>query len=919
VGIVRFAGVVAGILGSFAVSSFGQMVQPVAGALEPDALHLRAGKFTLNSATSELSQADAPLPTTGYHVIQLDGALTPERVAALRRAGISIGTYLPANAYIVRMNAGFRPKAALGGLGFVRWSGAFEKSWKLDPQIGLLKPNSPERQALAAKGDLKLTVVLFDGADFNRAMTQIGNVPGTIILDAESSDAGGAFEITIPAGSYPQLADLADVQWVEEAGEIVLRNDTNKWIVQTNVVNSTTVWDHGLHGEGQVGGLIDGPMRQTHCSFSDPGGNPIGPLHRKIVAYFGSAGSDGHGTHTAGTFVGDPVPAGGAATYRGIAYMAKVAFSSSSQLSSVGTMATFTQNHNAGARLHSNSWGTDFTTAYNTQVRDVDKFSFDNEEDLVLFAITNQNSVVYTPENAKNCVGVALTSDTPNQGSQCFSVGFAPTADGRRKPEVTAPGCSTWSSNSSTTCGFTNSGFSGTSMACPLVAGCGLIVRQYFKEGFYPSGAANAPDGFTPSGALIKAMLVNSATDMTGISGYPSVREGWGRVLLEKALYFAGDSRKLLMLEDKRNAVGLTTGQSENYNFSVTSNSEPLEVTLVWTEKEAAVSANPAYINNLNLVVTGPGGTYLGNVFSGGQSATGGSADLVNNTEQVLISAPAVGDYTVTVNAAVVNTVGPQGYALVATGAVSTAAPAPSVDSISPNSDETDAVVAVTDLLGANFQSGATVKLARSGFPDIDGTNVAFVNSGKLTCDLNLASAEGGVWDVVVTNPDSQAATLAGGFTVNVTCLKGDLNSDGFVNGDDISAFVRALINGDGTVRERCAGDVGTPRDVAVTQSDIGNFVCILLGHCGCGVPEPDDDGDGAPNCSDSCPNDPKKISPGTCGCGVADVDSDSDGTPDCNDGCPADAAKIAPGECGCGVPDTDLNENDIADCLEAP
>ncbi len=832
-GIVRLAGVIAGILGSFAVQSFGQMVQPVMGELEPDALHLRAGKFTLAPATSELSKADEPLASTGYHVIQLDGPLTAERLAALRRAGVSIGTYLPTNAYIVKMDAGFRARAALGGLGFVRWSGAFEKAWKLDPEIGHFQFQTPERQGLAAQGVLKLTVVLFEGADFNRALVQVGNAPGAVVHYARPDGASGTIEITIPAGNYQQLADLADVQWVEESVETTLRNDTNKWIVQTNVTNSTTIWDHGIHGEGQIGGHVDGAMSQTHCSFADPGGNPIGPTHRKIVAYFGTAGSNGHGTHTAGTFVGDPVPAGGAATYRGIAYMAKVAFSNSSLINSLGTLATFTQNHNAGARVHTNSWGTDGTTAYNSQVRDVDKFSYDNEEDLVLFAVTNQNSVVYTPENAKNCVGVAITSDAPSQNSQCFSAGFAPTADGRRKPELLAPGCSTWSSNSSTSCGFTNSGYTGTSMACPVVAGCGLLVRQYYMDGFYPSGAANAPDGFTPSGALIKATLINSGTDMTGITGFPSVREGWGRVLLENALYFSGDARTLLMLEDKRNASGLTTGQSGNYNFSVTSNSEPLKVTLVWTEKEAAVNANPAYINNLNLVVTGPGGTYLGNFFSGGQSATGGSADNVNNTEQVLLNTPAVGDYTVTVNATTVNTPGPQGYALIATGAISTALPGPAVNSITPNSGETDAVVSVTDLLGANFQSGAAVKLARSGYPDIAGINVAFINSGKLTCDLNLANAEGGAWDVVVTNPDTQAGTLAGGFTVNVTCLKGDLNNDGFVNGDDISVFVRALLNADGTVRERCAGDLGGVRDSQIHSDDALPFVdCLISGPC---------------------------------------------------------------------------------------
>jgi hypothetical protein len=48
-------------------------------------------------------------------------------------------------------------------------------------------------------------------------------------------------------------------------------------------------------------------------------------------------------------------------------------------------------------------------------------------------------------------------------------------------------------------------------------------------DGFYPSGAATPGDAFTPTGALVKAVLVNTCQDMTSISGYPSNQEGWGR------------------------------------------------------------------------------------------------------------------------------------------------------------------------------------------------------------------------------------------------------------------------------------------------------------------------------------------------------------------------------------------------------
>ncbi|MCE2883747.1 MAG: thrombospondin type 3 repeat-containing protein [Planctomycetaceae bacterium] len=102
-------------------------------------------------------------------------------------------------------------------------------------------------------------------------------------------------------------------------------------------------------------------------------------------------------------------------------------------------------------------------------------------------------------------------------------------------------------------------------------------------------------------------------------------------------------------------------------------------------------------------------------------------------------------------------------------------------------------------------------------------------------------------------------------------------------------------------------GSDGCPNDPNKTAS----------GACGCGVAETDSDGDGTPNCNDACPNDPTKIAVGACGCGVAETDSDNDGTPNCVDGCPNDPNKSASGACGCGSPDTDLDGNGTPDCSE--
>jgi subtilisin-like proprotein convertase family protein len=207
-------------------------------------------------------------------------------------------------------------------------------------------------------------------------------------------------------------------------------------------------------------------------------------------------------------------------------------------------------------------------------------------------------------------------------------------------------------------------------MACPAMTGAAALVRQYFTEGWYPSGFKTSADAFVPSGALLKATLTTGAQDMTGVSGYPSNTEGWGRINLDRSLYFDGDARRLAVLADVRNLDGLQAGEPAVFSLEVLSNSQPLRITMAFTDPPAAVLASNPVINDLNLKVTAPDGStiYWGNSTNGNaESIAGGNPDSKNNLEQVLFTSPAVGVYTVEVIAAAVPQ-GPQGFALVASG-----------------------------------------------------------------------------------------------------------------------------------------------------------------------------------------------------------------------------------------------------------
>jgi hypothetical protein len=92
--------------------------------------------------------------------------------------------------------------------------------------------------------------------------------------------------------------------------------------------------------------------------------------------------------------------------------------------------------------------------------------------------------------------------------------------------------------------------------------------------------------------------------------------------------------------------------------------------------------------------------------------------------------------------------------------------PAPSVVSIAPVAGNNDGVVHITNLAGAGFRAGASVKLMKTGQVDIAATAVTVVSPALITCELDLTGKATGFWDVVVTNDDAASGMLASGFDV---------------------------------------------------------------------------------------------------------------------------------------------------------
>jgi len=628
---------------------------------DPSRILLRNAEFDVRQGPPamprEFQSMALDVESTRYWIVQLRGPMTLAGRGRLESSGGEILSYIPNEAYLVRIDP--HAAAELRSDSRVSWVGPYRPDYKLSPEIGTRTFTDPDRPALP--GELLLTLSLFEGENVDAAAGAAMDL-GADVLGTNRAPATPRILVRVRRGEERKLCGIDAVQWVEEMGEATLRNNITRWVAQSNVTDVVPVWDAGIHGENQIIGHIDGGIDRNSCYFKDLVNNVPGPDHRKLVGYRGAFSADTHGTHTGGTAAG--LNTSGDLINAGLAYEARISHTKLNLISNLNLYAYFDSASVQGAQVHTNSWGDDGTTSYTTWCRDIDRFSRDREEDLVMFAVTNLTTLK-TPENAKNVLAVGATRQAPLQESH-GSGGSGPTSDGRRKPEVYLPGIGIVSSSPGA---CTIASLSGTSMACPAVTGCAALVRQYYEEGFYPSGSPNVDDAFIPTGAMVKATLINASRDMTGVAGYPSNREGWGRILLDDALFFAGDIRNSFV-KDVRNADGLNTGEFDEYQLKI-SNADILRITMAFTDQPAAVGALLTPINDLDLELEGPDGTYYGNVFAAGNSILGGGPDVLNNVERVQIPALGFtsGTWTLRVRA---NSVpdGPQGYALHVSGSV---------------------------------------------------------------------------------------------------------------------------------------------------------------------------------------------------------------------------------------------------------
>jgi hypothetical protein len=622
----------------------------------------------------ELLEANEPEDDATAWIVQLNVPLTADEGDRLRAAyGLRLTDYVPELAYIERIGVDVARK--LRDDAAVRLVTPYGAGLKVDPGVDVIAQNLGEIDDPEA---LEFEAVLFGDADAARTAAGIAKLGGEDVVVRDSRHVGGTpvirFRLADPGAAFA-IAQLQDIRWIQAVPDFI--DDAGPATAPPGIAPLAEAWAAGLHGEGQVIAMIDnGPPELDHCFFTDPARPAPGPEHRKVVLVRNVANTShqSHPQFVAGILVGDDVEHPGAHAARGGAWAARLVSGNRVDAKETGLAPELSAAASAGASIHSNSWHTrpvglkqGSRSIYDVRCADVDNFMWENEDQVVLASSGNADEEQGPPGTAKNtlCVSAARPDGALGDGNA------GPTPDGRRKPELSGVGCGIVSALVGTDCGVGPKGDCASSWATPFVAAAATLVRQYFTEGRHPSGAPDPDDVVTPSGALIRAVLLNGTARSPAAATYPDPATGWGLIDLGRSLALGGGARRLSVV-DVRHREGVKRGELRSWDIDVDDDDVPLRVTLAWTEPPGTVGALDPVVNDLDLEVRDPSGeVLLGSAFVDGVSAPGGRRDTRNNAEVVLVERPAVGRWTVAVRGSQVNVGAPgQGFAVAVTAAL---------------------------------------------------------------------------------------------------------------------------------------------------------------------------------------------------------------------------------------------------------
>jgi endonuclease/exonuclease/phosphatase family metal-dependent hydrolase len=254
-----------------------------------------------------------------------------------------------------------------------------------------------------------------------------------------------------------------------------------------------------------------------------------------------------------------------------------------------------------------------------------------------------------------------------------------------------------------------------------------------------------------------------------GLSGWGWQDNGWGVGVLGPVIYFQSTGTQTLRVHAREDGFSIDQIilSSQTY-FNASPGALKNDTTIVPQPSTAPPPAPAPAVTSIapNFGSTS-GGTLIylaGTNFSAGATVRFGGvpATNVNVANHMSLSATTPPHAAGTVSVEVTN---PDNQSATLANAFTFNAPpspAPSVSAVSPNSGSTNGGTSVT-ITGSGFVSGASV--------NIGGVFATNVNVSSTTITATTPAHAAGAVSIVVTNPNSQSATLTNGFTFNLASL----------------------------------------------------------------------------------------------------------------------------------------------------
>jgi hypothetical protein len=571
-----------------------------------------------------------------YKIIQFYEIPGQEEKNILKHAGVDLLDYLPNLAYFAAFGKDF-DAVALSGMR-IRSIIGISADYKLDPL--LYQKNYPAHALL--EGDrIRLIVGYFPDLD-PALVTESLTAEGFQVTGGD--DFGRFIYVTSSATKIEHLAGLPFVMFVEPVSpEPQPENYTGRTLHHSNAIASDYLT--GRHYDGS----------NVHMILQDDG--IIGPhvdYQGRIGAQYLTTNSGNHGDHCAGIIfaAGNIDPKGKGQAFGADLYVYSVS------PNYPGFSAIPTVYNTLSIRVTSASYGDGCNAGYNSLARMLDQqvrtfpalfhvFSAGNSgsENCGYGAGTGWGNITGGHKMGKNVIAAANLDYQDNLAS---SSSRGPAHDGRIKPDICSKGTDVYSTVNPNDYEMK----SGTSMACPAIAGTLAQLIQAYRE---------LNGGIDPPAGLLKSIVLNTAEDL-GNPG-PDFKFGWGRI---NAL------RAVKVIEQGRFDSGvISQGASATHAIVVPAGIFQLRVMVYWTDYEATVNTTLALVNNLNITLTDPASNtwnpWVLNHFPHADSLNKSAArgvDNRNNMEQVTLDNPAEGTYILNIQGAMVPQ-GPQTYYVV--------------------------------------------------------------------------------------------------------------------------------------------------------------------------------------------------------------------------------------------------------------